>query len=140
MERSVDWFWALGVIALAGAAVSIILGNFLLGIIIIVGAISLGMLAVKGARECSIMVSERGIAIDRRLYPFRSLKSFWIDASSRTPPHLILTSDSILSPQLVIPLTAELDARSLREFLIIRLEEVEQYESPITRFVELLGL
>lgn len=140
IDRSIDWFWALGVIALAGAAVSVILGNFLLGAIIIVAAVAFGMLAAKGPRECSIMVSERGIAIDRRLYPFRSLKSFWIDATTRTPPHLILAAESLLSPQVVIPLTGELDARSLREFLLKRLEEVEQYESPITRIVETLGL
>ncbi len=140
IERSVDWFWALGILALAGAVVSIILGNILLGIIIIIGAISLGLLAAKGAKSCGVGVSERGISVDHKLYPYRSLKSFWIDNHSRMPPHLILSADSILSPQIVIPLSEDLDARALRNFLIEHLEEKEQYESPITRIAELLGL
>jgi hypothetical protein len=50
-ERTTDWYWALGLVAIAGAVASVFFGNTLLAIIILLGAGSIGFLAIRGPRE-----------------------------------------------------------------------------------------
>jgi hypothetical protein len=137
-ERSNDWYWALGVLAVAGAVISLLLGNPLFSVIIALAALSLGMLAARGPRSYQIELDPRGITVDDSLYLFRSLESFWIDTETRDTPHLILTSRAVLVPQLVLPL-AGVDPHDVRDILIRYIEEKEQYESPFTRVAELFG-
>ena len=40
-EKRPDWFWALGIIAIAGSTVSFIYGNFLFGVFIILATVAL---------------------------------------------------------------------------------------------------
>ena len=47
IHKSSDWFWALGIIAIAGAVTAIIFNNILFAIIILVGAFTLSVHAVK---------------------------------------------------------------------------------------------
>lgn len=139
VERSVDWFWALGVVAVGGSALSIIFGNTLLALIILLASFSIGLIAAKGPRDIAVEVHERGVLLGTKFYPYRSLKSFWIDTTTREPAHLILSCDSILTPQLIIPLPEGMSVESLRTFLAKHLAEEEQYESPLTRIAEFFG-
>lgn len=139
VERSTDWYWALGVLAVSGATISILLNNPLFAVIIMLGAVSLGILASRPPRAYLIQIDPRGITVDDNLYLFRSLESFWIDTETRDDvPHLIVSSRGVLAPQLILPLIG-VDANQVQEFLLRYLEEKEQYESPLTRVAELFG-
>ncbi len=138
-ERSNDWYWALGVLVLAGATIAVLLNNPLFAVIILLGGFSLGMLASRPSKTYRIEIDSRGITIDENLYLFRSLDSFWVDDETREHvPHLIVASRGLLTPQLILPLI-DVDGEQVRDFLIKYLEEKEQYESPLTRVAELFG-
>ena len=138
-ERSTDWYWALGVLALAGAVLSIFLGNILLAVIIGLAAFLVGFLAIKEPRMCEIEVNERGVRIDTNLYPYRSLKSFAIDDESRERPQLIVMTTSLLNPELVLPLGDHVTAEELRTALLKKLPEGEHVESAFSRIADIFG-
>ena len=46
-ERSADWFWALGIIIVAGSIAAIIFGDFFFAILLVVGGACLAMFAVR---------------------------------------------------------------------------------------------
>ena len=138
-ERSADWFWGLGVAALIGAVLAVFFGNLLLSVIIVLGGFMIGFLAIKEPRMCDISVSSQGVRIDHSLYPYRSLKSFSIDDESREIPQLIVMTNSLLNPELVLPLEEHVDQQKVREILLSKLPEEDHVESPLARIADMLG-
>jgi hypothetical protein len=138
-ERTTDWYWGLGVIAIVGAALSIWLGNILFALIIIVGAGSIGALLARGPREHGVRIDNRGIAIDGTLYPFKSLKSFWVD---RHPddPRLYLMTQGIMTPHIMLPLEGVAQADQIHSVLKRVVEEKEQQPHFGEHLAELFGL
>ena len=45
--KSADWYWALGIIAVAATVASVLFGNYLLAVLVIVAAIALALHAAK---------------------------------------------------------------------------------------------
>ena len=138
-ERSTDWYWALGVLALAGAVLAIFFGNILLAVIIGLASFIVGFLAIKEPRMCEIEVNERGVRVDTNLYPYRSLKSFAIDDESRERVQLIVMTTSILNPELVLPLGDHVTPEQLKAALLQKLPEGEHVESALSRIADVFG-
>jgi hypothetical protein len=138
-DRTNDWYWALGLIAVVAAALSIWLGNLLFGILIILCAGSVGALAARGPREHSVEIDPRGLSIDGTLYPYRSIKSFWVDANPEYP-RLFITTRGIMTPQMALPLDSEEHAQVVHAYLINHLEEVEQEPHLGEHVAAILGL
>lgn len=83
-------------------------------------------------------MNERGVTRDRIHYPFSSLKSFWIDVEH---PHkkIILRSEKMFMPLIVVPLGDETDVEELHDRLSQYLAE-EFHSLPfIERLLEYLG-
>ncbi len=139
-ERSPDWFWALGLLCVAGAITAIIFGNILLALIIGLGAFCMTVLALRPPKLCQIDVSQIGVRVDHALYPMRSLKNFWVDEVSRPVPQLIVATDSLLNPVLVLPLEEHVSADLVRTEMLKLLPEEEQYESALSHIADLFGL
>lgn len=137
-ERSVDWYWGLGLAAVAGAVVSIFFSNWLLAFILLIGAGSVGMLAARGPREHSVRLDGRGLSLDGTLYRYQSLRSFWVERSE--DPRLLISTSGILSPQLIIPLLDERRAANVRSFLKRHIEEEEQHPHIGDTLAQLFGL
>ena len=139
-ERSPDWFWALGLLGLAGAVTAVLFSNYLLALIIGLGAVCMAILALRPPKMCQIDVSEIGIRVDHALYPIRSLKSFWVDEVSRPIPQLIVATDSLLNPVLVLPLEEHVSPEKVKVEMLKLLPEEEQYESMFSHIAGLFGL
>jgi len=138
-ERTNDWYWALGLCAIVGAALSIWLGNLLFGILILVCAGSIAGLVMRGPREHAVELDERGLSVDGTLYPYRSLQSFWVDANPDYP-RLFITTKGIITPHMALPLDNQDHAVEVHAYLLPRLLEVEQ-EPHLGEYVaEILGL
>ena len=136
-HHGADWYWALGIIAVASAATSIILGNVLFAIVIVIGALVLSLHAARRPEEIEFEINESGIVIGSRLYPFRTLESFWIPEEG--VPRLIVHSKRIFVPQIVIPFSDEVSLDDVHDVLLEYLEEEEHSESLSERFAEWFG-
>lgn len=138
-KKSTDWFWALGVLAILGAITAILFNNVLLALLILLSSFIVAIYATKESPESTFTISQRGIQIDDTLFPFRNLSSFWISADiPEEEPKLLVRSQNMLTPLLVIPL-AGIDTNELHSLLLRNLPEHEQNEPVSYRIVERLG-
>ncbi len=140
-ERSTDWYWGLGLGAVAAAGISLFFGNILLAFIILIGIGSMATLVARGPREHWVRLDSRGVSLDGTLYRFASIQSFWIQAEDeRHEARMLLTTNGIFSPQLVIPLGTMTRAQNVRAFMRRHAEEVEQEAHLGEHLAELFGL
>jgi len=137
-ERSSDWFWAVGIIVVSIAIVSVIFGNIIFAILILVGAFSLSLFANRPPTTLHVVVDETGIARGRIRYPYSTLVSFCIDTEH---PHkkIILRSERLLMPLIIVPINDEVDTDALHNKLSDILKE-EFHSLPfVERILEYFG-
>ncbi|TSC68705.1 MAG: Uncharacterized protein G01um101456_533 [Parcubacteria group bacterium Gr01-1014_56] len=137
--RSVDWYWALGVVALLGAIASVFFGNGLLAIIIVLGAASIGYLAARGPREHTVKIDDRGVSVDGTRYPYSAIRSFWVEHEA-TEPHLFLSMRGVLTPHISLLLDDARQGEAVRAHLLKHIEEEEQGPHIGEHLAEIFGL
>ncbi len=137
-EKTGDWFWILGIIALAGAIASIIFGNVLFSIVILLGAGVMMLVANRAPRMFEFEVSGRGVRIRNDFHPYPTLDSFYIDEHSEVGAQLILKSRHLFTPLLILPLPTEY-IDHIESIIAPRLRE-EHLEEPFAhRLMEIFG-
>ena len=137
-ERSQDWFWAVGIIAVSLAVTAIILGNIIFGILILIGTFSLSLFAKRAPDTIHVVIDEKGITRGRIRYPFPTLTSFWIDVEH---PHkkIILRSEKMFMPYIIVPLADDVDPERLARILSKYMYE-EYHSLPLVeKILECLG-
>ncbi len=138
--KTPDWFWSLGIIAFAIFIGSVITGNVLFGILILLAAITIGLYANKTPEEVKYEITVRGVKINGKLYPYKDLKSFWIyEAPYEEKAVLLIDSQMPIVPHLIIPLPDSVDADELQDFLLDYLPEEELREPTSHKLARLLG-
>ena len=137
-ERSQDWFWAVGIVTFAVALVSVIFGNIIFAILILTAAFSLALFINRPPETLHVIIDEKGVTRGNVRYPYDSLISFWIDIEH---PHkkILLRSNKLLMPLIVVPLGEEVDVEQLDETLSKFLKE-EYHSLPfVEKVLEYLG-
>jgi len=124
--KSADWYWALGIIAVAGALASILFGNYLFALLVVIVAASLALHAAKMPPVHRFRLVEQGLSIGDELHPFERMVSFSVleDVDGELPPLLSIKTESWLSPHLVIPL-AGVDADAVYAYFLSHVDEDE---------------
>ncbi|MBI2409949.1 hypothetical protein HYV30_02810 [Candidatus Kaiserbacteria bacterium] len=124
--RNADWYWALGIIAVAGAFAASLFSNYLLAVLIIVAAVTLALHAAKPPATHRFRLTERGLMIGEELHTFEHMLSFCTleDIEGQLPPLLSVKTDSWLSPHLVIPLEG-VDADAVYAYFLQHVDETE---------------
>jgi hypothetical protein len=136
-ERGNDWFWALGVIVVAGAIASILFKNYFFAILLIISGILLGYFAIKRPEMINYELNQKGFKIKNRLLPYDTIKSFWVQIGMR--PTLFLKSDRLFMPILSIPIDDEMGEKIKRVMLLKKVPEEEMKEHPSVDIMEKLG-
>lgn len=137
-ERSSDWFWAVGIISVSVAIASVIFGNIIFGILVLVGTFALSIFASRPPSTFHIVVDEKGVSKGRIQYPYSTLHSFWIDTDH---PHqkIILRSEKMFMPLIVVPLGEGVNVDELHDNLSQTLTE-EFHSLPfVEKILEYLG-
>lgn len=124
--KSADWYWALGIIAVAALIAAVLFGNYLLAVLILVAAIALALHAAKQPPLHRFRLVEQGIVIGEELHPFEHMISFSVleDVEGEFPPMLSIKTKNWLSPHLVIPLQG-VDADVVYAYFLQRVDEGE---------------
>ena len=136
-EKGSDWYWAVGLITLALAAVALLFGQIITGIFIVVGAAALVLHAAHVPHLVRYEINDRGIMSDSTLYPFVSLESFWIP-HDEFPSKIILKSRKLLMPFIIIYID-EVDPEEVRAILLKYIAETEHHEHLFKRLLERAG-
>ncbi len=143
MERSNEWFWIVGIIAVALAIAALILGNPLFAALIVISAFLLAMFAVKKPEEILYQLTPKGVRINNALYPYRTLNSFFVthgDPRLDMIPKLLLESERPLMPLMSIPLAPGMDPDDVREFMLQFVKEEEHKEPIAHHLLAMIGL
>jgi len=136
-EKRPDWYWAVGIITLALAAVAFILGDVVSGIFVVVAAAALVIHASEPARTIACEINDRGVMIDSVLHPFVALDSFWIP-HDEFPPKIILKSRKMFMPLLAIYIQ-DVDPEEVRAVMVKYIAETEHHEPLLKHLFERLG-
>ena len=120
-ERSQDWFWAVGIVTLAVAVTSVILGNIIFAILVLTAVFAMAIFINRPPEIIHVVVDEKGITRDRVRYPYEMLESYWLD-TEHPHPKIILKSKKLFMPLIVVPIGEDanpekLDA-TLSKFLV----------------------
>src|SRR3989344_6020170 len=116
IERRGDWFWALGFFAVCSAVIRILFSNVLFALLIIVVALTIGIIARTTPEPVEFELSDRGIEIGDMLLRYDEIISFWVDDENENAPLLLVDSIKFMSPNLIIPLE-HADPRAIRAYL-----------------------
>ncbi len=138
-EKSSDWFWALGIIALSSAVTAIIFKNILFALLIIIAAFTVALFAAKKPHLTHFEINRHGVSIDDTLYPFKTLEAFWIDEDEHGHHSLILKSERLMTPYIIIPLTESIAPEDIRDTLLTKLDEEELHEPIFHKALEFFG-
>jgi hypothetical protein len=138
IEKTTDWFWVVGIIAVSGSVVSIILDDVLFSIVILLGATTMILFSHHKPKLLSFEVSVRGIRIGKTLYSYDSLEQYSIDEEAPEEPQLIVRSKHMFMPLLIMPLPEEY-IDDIDAILSERLPEVHMHEPLSHRLLEFFG-
>ena len=137
IERETDWYWALGVAAVCIALTAIIFHDALFGLLILLAAATIAMLARQAPPLTTFEISDRGIRVGHDLHRFDDIIAFWIDEQA-TPPLLLVDTTKPLAPNLIMPLH-DIHHDAVRDFLLIHCEEVPMKEPLSHKIFAALG-
>ncbi len=137
VKRSPDWYWAVGVIAVAIATGAIIYHDFLFALFIILGGIILITYTVKPPRTIHYELNKDGIKIENYLYPYGNIKGFNVEEGT-TEHKLVFESGRVIMPIIVVPLP-EMDGEFIREVLLPYIPEKDIREPSSHKIMDSLG-
>ncbi len=137
-ERTTDWYWAVGIISLSVAVIAIILGDGFFAILVLLGILMLVSFTMKPPRILTISIDQRGLIIEKEMYPYATLESFWVDIKNEENPKIIFKSKKAIMPLIIVPLE-DYHHLEARDFLLQFLEEKEMEEPLANKIIEKLG-
>jgi hypothetical protein len=138
VEKTPDWYWALWIIAGSLSVVAIMFHDLILLILILVAAFTLNLFAVKRPDMLDCEINHRGIRLQKTLYPYAAIDSFWVEDMPHKSPKIILRSKRWFSPYIIIPIE-QIDPEEIRDHLRGELAEKEHHESPLQGLMDYLG-
>jgi len=137
-EKTPDWFWGLGLVILVIAIGAIFFNNVLLALVVLIAGAMIGFYAARHPDRFDFAATPRGIVVHDQLYPYQTLDSFWIDDLNPYEPRLLLKSQKMLVPLIVIPLE-DVDVDDVHSYLLQYLPEIEAAEPVAHKLFELVG-
>ena len=142
-ERSRDWFWALGIIIITSSIASIIFENYFFAALLVIAGVLLGFFAIKKPDLITYELNSKGLKIHNRLYPYESIKAFWVQAdfspNSIVKPILFVHSERAFMPILSIPIEMNIAEDIHFRMSEQNIAEVEMKEHPSEKIMEVLG-
>ena len=104
--KSADWYWALGIVAVAGTIAAILFSSYLVAVLILVAAATISLHGAKHPPLHRFRVVDRGLMIGEELYSYDEMISFAVleDIEDELPPLLSIKNDHWFTPHLMIPL------------------------------------
>jgi len=140
-DKSTDWFWAVGIISICTAVISIIYDNTLFGIFLILSGIMVMILAKRPPEIVEYALTPKGLMVGKTIYLYKHLHSFWVDTHIKAHPELLIKTKKNLARLFIVPIQKGTgDPHEIRDYLLQVLPE-EHMEEPLShRIMQRFGL
>lgn len=128
--RSADWYWALGILATALIIASVLFGNILVALLILVATGTIAVHTLYQPETHRFALTHEGLVIGNDLHPYERMRSFTVleDIEGKFPPVLSIKTESIFSSHLVVPLE-NVDIDGVYALLLQNVDEGEHQHS-----------
>ncbi len=136
-ERSVDWFWTIGLVTLIATIVAIWFASYVFAIFIFISGGCLIMFTLRPPLEINFSIETEGLTIGKDMYEWKNLKGFNIKKKKESAKLLIETRKYFL-PVYTIPLPMDL-IDEVKDELKKVIPNIELEESKSMQFMEKLG-
>ena len=136
-DRTNDWFWLVGLIAVSGVIISVINENIMFAIFIVVATSCLFFFSIRKPDDANFLIDEIGIHIDELVYPYSTIKSFWIKEDTR---YLLLDSSKALIPIISIHIPDNVDIETVEKVISGYIPKKLIEESFFEEVLEKIGL
>ena len=100
-EKSRDWYWLWGIIALLIIILAVVLKDLHLALVIFLGAVIILIYSRRPPLLISFGLMKRGVKVHKNLFSYDKIKSFWVDEDKN---ELIIETDRLIRPHIIIPL------------------------------------
>ena len=138
-EKTPDWFWIVGTIAIAGAILATYFGNVLFSIIILIATLTSFVQSHTKPKIQTYRITRRGVQAGSSIFPYSTLESFWV-IDEEINDRIILKSQKFLMPFIVIPYDSmKTDPDDIRNYLLEYIDEEEMDEPVTQKIMERLG-
>lgn len=137
--KATDWYWTVGIIAVAVVAAAVIFGNYILAILVVIATFSLVVYASRPPHENEIEIGDRGVTVGKYRFSYSDMESFWIEHHDF--PRLLIKINRVVMPHVIIPVgdLDDVEKEELREYLRTKLPEEEQTEPLLEQIMERFG-
>ena len=137
VEKTQDWYWAVGIISISLAVIALVMSNPLFPILVILSALTLSLHASKKPNDITVRLDVRGITIDKLHFAYTDIEAFWVETRHFVPV-LIIKPRKPHSP-LHTAHIPNIDPNEIRTFLLIHSKEEEMFEPMSQKIMEYLG-
>jgi len=138
IERTADWYWALGIVTVSIVIISVLLHDALFAVIIVIAAFTIILVARAPQKIAEFEISDRGIRIDKILHRYNEIISFWVEDEVGERPLLLVDTTKWSSPNLIIPIE-HIEPALVRAYLQERAAEKHMREPLPHQILEFFG-
>ena len=136
-EKSVDFLWTIGVIAIVLSGGAIWLHNYLFAVFVLISGASLILFSVRHPDEVHFIIETSGITLGKDKYPWKKIKGFHIKKEEDYAV-LLIELNKYLLPIYTIPIESD-QIPATRESLLKVIPNIELAESKSMKFMEKIG-
>lgn len=130
--RSKRWYVMAGLLGAALLLYAVISGNYLFALVVVLFGIILFLQDVQAPLKVSVAITETGVVVGSKFYPFSEFKNYWIIYQPPEVKNIYFATNSIVKHRLQIPLRDN-DPRPIRDFLNqFIVEDLEQEQEPLS--------
>lgn len=137
-KKSVDWYWAVGIITIAGTVASFIFGNYLFGIFVLLSGVLAFYFSIRKPEEIHFSITNQGIIAGAIKYPYDGIKYFAIERKQEQSALLLLT-ERVFMPIISVPIPIDLEQHVFDILTNHGIEEEDLREPGIYKLLEKVG-
>ncbi len=115
-QRERPWYITMGAAATLVVLYGLLTANYLFVLIIVLFGIIVYLHALQTPLQVYFAITEAGIIVGKKFYPYKELKAFWIIYNPPAVKNLYFSASNVVKHRLVVPLL-NFDPRPIRQYL-----------------------
>lgn len=129
-DKDAGWYKTVAILTIVGLILSLLLWDFLLTLILLVGGFSVMIYGARTPHPIHVKLTSKGIVVEKNLFLYSKLRSFSINEEHGETriPKLVVEADRLFLPHLIIPLF-NVDKEKVRTYLLSYLPEEHHEET-----------
>ena len=139
IEHSTDWYWALGIVTLSTALISLLFSNVLFALLIVIAGTTVGIAASRPLEESGISLTTRELIVRHEKYPLSEVRAFWIEEGDGNSPRLFIDTPRVFAPDVIVPIPETLIDQVRNRFIDADIPEIPMEDPLPHRILEYLG-